>query len=240
MVIRRLLTSILARFPLRPAKKAECGSATFLASSEVLDLGTASDFAKSIKEHIPPYLTLEQKEALASALERVPEAKEYYLSGRYVNEMLQGDCWRNLKIFKFDTGDKRDVPGVILSNSCDISPDNKRAIGPNIVFSPVIKLSKYEQLLRNSGIDPVQIRAKVEAIKNQTVTTIFYLPDAIGGLADEYIVVLDDVHTMPASALRIGTENTKGFTLSNLGFYMFIFKLSINFCRLRENVVRAA
>ena len=84
-----------------------------------------------------------------------------------------------------------------------------------------------------------RIEAKLKAIKNQAVTTIFYLPDAVGGLGDEYIVILDNVHTMPATALKIGTGNTKGFTLNNLGFYMFIFKLSINFCRLRENIVRA-
>jgi len=224
MTIRGLLASILGRFSFGSATKAQRGNSA-AATSEV---GTTSDLTDAIKEHIPPYLTLEQQQ------------EEYYLSGLYANEMLQGDCWRNLKIFKFDTGEKKDVPGIILSNSCNISPDNKREIGPNVVFSPVIKLSKYVQLLEKSGMSAARIKSKIEAIKNQAVTTIFYLPDAVGGLGDEYIVILDNVHTMPAAAIKVGTENIKGFTLNNLGFYMFIFKLSINFCRLRENVVRAA
>ncbi len=203
-------------------------------------MATTNAFADSIKEHIPPYLTLEQKQALASAFHRFPDAKEYYLSGLYPDEMLQGDCWTNLKIFNFDTGAKKPVPGIILSNSCDISPDNKREIRPNVVFSPIIRLSKYTQLLEKCDLDAAQIKTKIEAIKKQAVTTIFYLPDAVGGLGDEYIVILDDVHTMPAAYLKIGSENTKNFTLSDLGFYMFIFKLSIHFCRLRENVIRAA
>ncbi len=230
MTIRGLLASILGRFSFRSATKADHGNAA----------AATSDLTDAIKEHIPPYLTLEQKQALTSAFERYPDAKEYYLSGLYTHELLQGDCWLNLQIFKFETGEKKKVPGIILSNSCDISPENKREIGPNVVFSPVIKLSKYVQLLKQYGVNEVRIEAKLKAIKNQGVTTIFYLPNAVGGLGDEYIVILDNVHTMPAAALKIGTENTKGFTLNNLGFYMFIFKLSINFCRLRENVVRAA
>ena len=200
---------------------------------------TTSDLTDAIKEHIPPYLTLGQKQALVSAFERFPNAKEYYLTGQFANEMLQGDCWTNLPLFKFETGEKKRVRGIILSNTCDIAPDNKREIGPNVVFSPILKLSKYADLLKESGVDAGRINAKIEAIKNQAVTTIFYLPDAVGGLGDEYIVILDNVHTMPAAAIEIGGENSKGFTLNDLGFYLFIFKLSIHFCRLRENIVRA-
>lgn len=198
----------------------------------------ANEFTDAIQEHIPPYLTLEQKEALASALSRFPNEKEYYLSGVYSDEMLQGDCWTNLQIFKFDTGDRKKVEGIILSNSCDISPENGREIPLNIVFSPVIKLTKYAALLEKSGVDPAKAKAKIDAIKKQAVTTIFYLPDAVGGLGDDYIALLDNLHTMPSGALKTAADNKKRFTLNTLGFYLFIFKLSINFCRLRENVAR--
>lgn len=239
MTIRGIVASIFARLSLRSADKPENGNADTPASG-VSTLAATSEFTDAIQEHIPPYLTLEQKGALASALSRFPNEKEYYLSGLYADEMLQGDCWTNLQIFRFDTGDKKKVPGIILSNSCDISPENRREIPPNVVFSPVIKLSKYATLLAHSGVEPAKVKAKIEAIKKQAVTTIFYLPDALGGLGDEYIAILDNVHTMPSAAIKVSEENKKGFTLNTLGFYMFIFKLSINFCRLRENVVRAA
>jgi hypothetical protein len=239
MTIRGIVASILSRLSLRPANNPEGRSADTPANGDLI-LAATGDLTGAIQEHIPPYLTLEQKEALASALSRFPNEKEYYLSGLYVDEMLQGDGWTNLQIFRFETGDRKKVTGIILSNSCDISPENKREIPPSVVFSPVIKLSKYTSLLENSGLEPAKIKAKIEAIKKQAVTTIFYLPDAVGGLGDEYIAILDNVHTIPSSAIKIGWENKKGFTLNTLGFYMFIFKLSINFCRLREDVVRAA
>lgn len=239
MTIRGILASILARLSLRPANKPENENEGTPASG-LLTLTTTTDLTDSLQEHIPPYLTLEQKTALTSAISRFPNEKEYYLPGLYADELLQGDCWMNLQIFRFETGEKKKVPGIILSNSCDISSENRRELPTSVVFSPVIKLSKYTSLLENSGLEPSKVRAKIEAIKKQAVTTIFYLPDAIGGLGDEYIAILDNVHTIPSSAIKIGEENKKGFTLNTIGFYLFIFKLSIHFCRLRENVVRAA
>ena len=73
------------------------------------------------------------------------------------------------------------------------------------------------------------------------MTTIFYLPsDAEAGLQDDHIVLLDNVHSMPSGVFQATPAKRKAFTLSNLGFYIFIFKLSIHFCRLRENVIRAS
>jgi hypothetical protein len=238
-MIKGIVACILARVSSQSANKPDYGNSD-TAASGILTLAATNELTNAIQEHIPPYLTLEQKGALASALSRFPNEKEYYLSDLYNGEMLQGDCWTNLQVFQFDTGDKKKVPGIILSNSCDISPENRREMPPNVVFSPVIKLSKYATLLENSGVEPAKVRAKIEAIRKQAVTTIFYLPDAVGGLGDEYIAILDNVHTIPSAAIKISEDNKKGFTLNTLGFYMFIFKLSINFCRLRENVARAA
>jgi hypothetical protein len=90
------------------------------------------------------------------------------------------------------------------------------------------------------GVPSDKIKSKIDAIKRQEVTTIFYLPSAAGSLNDDHIVLLDDVHTMPSTAFPNETAKVKSFTLSNIGFYLLIFKLSIHFCRLRENVVRAS
>ncbi len=108
----------------------------------------------------------------------------------------------------------------------------------NIVFAPVTKLASYITLLERAGLDKEKIKNKVDAIKGQSVTTIFYLPDAIGGLGGDHIVILDDVHSMPSSVFQADTMKRKLCTLNTLGFYLFIFKLSIHFCRLRENVAR--
>jgi len=196
--------------------------------------------SESIQEHIHPYLTLEQKEALAQALSRFPTDKEYYLIGKYRDELLQGDCWTKLQLRRFDTGERKGVSGIILSNTCDVSPENKREIPPNIVFAPIMKLSSYTALLEKAGLEGNTIKNKIDTIKAQAVTTIFYLPDAIGGFGEDHIIILDDVHTMPSSAFQSDSTKRKAFTLNTFGFYLFIFKLSVHFCRLRENVERTA
>ncbi len=193
----------------------------------------------AVEQHIPTYLTAEQKQALASALSRLPDEKEYFAPGKYQGEMLQGDCWDGLDVVDVVNGQKKSVKALILSNSCDIAPDNRRDLPAKVVFAPIVKLSSYRRLLGMAKIPPNKIHAKVESIKNQLVTTLFYIPDALGGLGEEYIAILDDIHSIPSSMLDLRGRNRKLFTLNTLGFYLFIFKISVHFCRLREDVDRS-
>ena len=73
-------------------------------------------------------------------------------------------------------------------------------------------------------------------IRAQGVTSIFYLP-ADDLLEEEHVALLDDLHSMPLEAHGQAAE--KLFTLSMAGFYLFVFKLSVHFCRLHENVDRS-
>ena len=62
------------------------------------------------------------------------------------------------------------------------------------------------------------------------------LEQAQGGhLEEDYVVLLDDLHSIP---LASHPGDQKLFTLSMAGFYLFIFKLSVHFCRLHEHVDR--
>jgi hypothetical protein len=151
--------------------------------------------------------------------------------------MLQGDAWRQLHLRNFETGEKALVNGVVLSNTCDVAPDNKRDLPSNIVFAPLVALSAYERLLDNAGVSKQSISDKMNAIRRQRVTNLFYVP-AGGALEAEHIVLLDDIHTMPAKAFEVHSS-TKIFTLSQAGFYLFILKLSIHFCRFHENLARS-
>ena len=94
-------------------------------------------------------------------------------------------------------------------------------------------------LLVQSGQKSEQIDAKIAAIKEQKVHNIFYLPSG-AGIQKDQIALLDDVHSFPLNALNPsqGSANRKLATLSMVGFYLFVLKLSIHFCRLHENVER--
>lgn len=193
--------------------------------------------AETIRDQIPYYLTQEQKKGLLKALREFPRGTQYYLTGMY-KDVLQGDGWTKLQVFDFQTGEKALITGIILSNTCDVAPENKRDLPVNIVFAPIIPLSAYSERLVEKKVKADSIETKIAAIKKQEVTTLFYLP-AGSNLDTDHIALLDDIHTMPAKAFEREAEKGKLFTLSQIGFYLFIFKLSVHFCRIHENVNRA-
>jgi hypothetical protein len=192
--------------------------------------------AETIQAQIPYYLTQEQKDGLVKALAEFPNPIQYYIA-LYPNELLQGDGWEKLEIVRFENGTRDKIKGVLLSNSCDISADNKREIPPKITFAPIIKLSNYSELLLKSGLTPQQINDRFQKIREQRITTMFYLPKG-GSLEEEHVALLDDLHTVPARAFEKVAERKKLFTLSQVGFYLFLLKLSVHFCRFHEEVTR--
>ena len=191
---------------------------------------------EDIKEHIPYYLTQEAKEGLVKALKDFPEKMNYYTT-KHPDELLQGDGWNSLDIINIETAERKSIKGIILSNSCDISPENTRDLPARIVFAPIFPLSLYEGLLAQSGIDLNKVSSKISSIKLQKVTSLFYLPKG-GCLESDYIAVLDDLHTLPVQLFCKKHDRERQFTLSQAGFYLFLFKLSIHFCRFHENVFR--
>lgn len=197
---------------------------------------------ESLKQQIPYYLTAEDRQVLVNELKAISQGgtANYFLTPHndaFRTDMLQGDGWRAFQLFKFDTGERRWVQGIVLSNSCDVEPGNARDVPARVIFAPLVRLADYENLLRSSKIDPQKVDQKLTEIRLQKTTNMFFLP-AGGPLAEDHVVRLDDAHSMPVAA-HLGTkEREKLFTLSNTGFYMLVFKLSVHFCRLHEKVNR--
>jgi hypothetical protein len=151
---------------------------------------------------------------------------------------LQGDGWTKIEILDFATGARDKIKGVLLSNSCDINPNNPRDFPPRIVFAPLIPLQAYVDLLRSASVlKPEQIEAKLDSIRKQRVTSLFYLPEG-GGLDADHIAILDDLHNVPLKMFLKEVDRVKLFTLGQMGFYLFLLKLSIHFCRFQEGVAR--
>ncbi|MDP6718875.1 MAG: hypothetical protein QGF59_09515 [Pirellulaceae bacterium] len=197
---------------------------------------------ESLRQQIPYYLTAEDQSALVEELKAIASGgtANYLLSAyddSFLDVMLQGDGWRGFQLFLFDTGERRSVRGLVLSNSCDVDPDNPREVPARVVFAPLVKLATYKALLDASGISADRVVAKIEFIKAQMTTNIFYLP-AGGPLKEDYVVRFDEAQSMPVAAHRLSPDRQKLFTLSSTGFYMLVLKLSVHFCRLQENVIR--
>lgn len=194
------------------------------------------DFSlESIEKHIPYYLAGKAKVALEEAFKSFPENIKYYSTTS--EDLLQGDGCSSFQIVDIETFDRRRIKGIILSNSCDIAPNNQRDFSPKICFAPIIRLSRYIKLLKQNGIDNEKAQSKIDAIKSQKITTMFFLP-AEDTLEEDYIAILDDVHNVPSNIFFEAPDRQRLFSLSQVGFYLFIFKLSIHFCRLHEEVKR--
>ncbi|MDY7073518.1 hypothetical protein PshuTeo2_36500 [Pseudomonas hunanensis] len=193
---------------------------------------------QTIKDQIPYYLTKPAAEGLLRELENYNAKTDFYTS-RHPDEFLQGDGWRGFEIYDFTSKQGRTVRGIVLSNSCDISPENKRDIPAKVSFVPIIKLDKIKKLFEQAGLEQKSIDSKVQAIREQKNTSFFFLP-AQGTVSDEYVAWLSDVHSMPTSVFLEGQERSKLFTLNLTGFYLFLLKLSIHFCRFHEEVDRSA
>ncbi len=200
--------------------------------------------AEELKGQIPYYLTAEDQRVLVAELKAIATGEQPdYVLGAYNDAfqgtMLQGDGWRGFQLFLFETGERRTVRGLVLSNSCDIDPENPRDTPARVLFAPLVKLSAYKALLDASDIGTERVNAKIEAIKAQKTTNILFLPSG-GSLPEDYVVRFDETHSMPLNAHVQSPEKAKLFTLNNTGFYMLVLKLSVHFCRLQENVNRSS
>lgn len=197
---------------------------------------------ESLQRQIPYYLTSKDRQTLVSELKAISRGgtANYFLGqtrDAFKSDMLQGDGWRGFQLFMFDTSKRRSVRGLVISNSCDVDPNNRRDLPARVIFAPLVKLATYEALLEKCNIKQRKIDEKLAAIRAQKTNNLFFLPSG-GPLADDHIVRLDDAHSMPVAAHNAATDREKLFTLSNTGFYMLVLKLSIHFCRLQEKVNR--
>ena len=151
--------------------------------------------------------------------------------------MLQGDLWSKVEIVNYETGARKPVKAIVLSNSCDIDETNRRDLPPLVTVAPLIPLARYEALLTGMGVNPFRVASQLLNIRRNAVTDIFYLP--IGSaVKEEHIALLSDVCTVPISKFSAGSAAVKMTSLSLVGFYLFLFKLSVHFCRFHENVDR--
>ena len=194
-----------------------------------------------IKKYLPKYLSQKATEKLFQDLKDFPENIHKRLYGDVLeneSEVFQGDGIIDLPIVNLPDETIRNGKVMILSNTCDISLDNKRILFPRIVYCPILKLSRFIEMLRKRHIPDERITQLIDVIKKQEVSSIFYLPQG-NNLEEDYIAILENVNNCDVKVMQ-KEEITKRrlFSLSNYGFYLFLFKLSIHFTRIREDVER--
>lgn len=202
-----------------------------------------SQWFEDFKIYLPKYLSAEGQTKLFSELSQFPnniDGRLYTL--RLLDEIniFQGDGLASLWVADLPNERIEKTRVMVLSNTCDISPDNKRLLGPRILYCPIISFPKYESLVRTQANLPPNFNPSghCDAIRKQHNSSMFYLPknDKLG---EDAIAMLDRINNCDAQAVDFDELITKRlFTLSDYGFYLFLFKLSLHLTRIREGVSR--
>ena len=191
---------------------------------------------ESFQRQLPSFLSLAEKESIIEALKKFPEEFNPYTT-LHRNEILQGDAFPEMFFYSFEKGKVQNKFGMLISNTCDMSPENKRAVAFENVVAAMIKLDSYKKLLTDKIENPSRVESVINSIKAQHITNIFYLPKhPNSSLQEDYIVFFDKLSSIPSKYMKTAEE--KVFTLSQFGFYMLLFKLSVHFCRFHEGVSR--
>ncbi len=212
------------------------------------------DTLELIRTFLPKYLTPEQKDNLFNLVQNYfPFTNDPNIIYSFLQETdyyYQGDCVIDIPFAKFDNGkfEAAYLKGIIASNTCDISQENERIESANIQFSTVFTLSEYIEILKRKSIPQIKINTFLENLKCNRISNLFYLPEKIYNgekVLEESFARFDSNVTLPISIFNDTKYNKsyspngdRVFSFSNYGFYMFLIKLSVHYCRFREGVFR--
>lgn len=196
-----------------------------------------------IRIYLPKYLSSENYEQLISELRDFPTNidKRMFTSGLERDVIFQGDGLHDMpyvNIEDLSLGVKY-RPGMVISNTCDMDLANTRLFPTTIMYTPIIQLSKYTHVLEQYGASVDKIKNHIADVKAQKVSSMFYLPST--GEMEESIVFIDRIlHVSQKYVDRNTLDTRRMFSLSDYGFYLFVFKLSIHLSRIREGVNRGS
>lgn len=192
---------------------------------------------------LPKYLSEESTLSLFHELTQFPlniDARFYSNAYLYPNDILQGDGLNGMLLVNLPDTKIAEGKAIIISNSCDMDTANSGLFASSICYCPIFNLKKYEAMLKSKypDLSGTRIPQHIQEIRAQRVSQILFLPSA-GQLQNDSFVFFDKICNCDNLSIdRATLNNRKIFTLSNYGFYLFLFKLSIHFTRIRESIDR--
>jgi hypothetical protein len=206
-------------------------------------------------DSLPKYLTPELQDNLFKIVQQEfpfsSDQSKVYAELPDKSYLYQGDGLKDVPFSIFHNGAFNITysKGIIGSNTCDIDPENERLEQPHIQFFTIYALEEYLSLLKEKEISDFKIQSFLSNLKSNIISNLFYLPEK--RVEDEVIfeesfVRFDTSVTLPLSVFQgdiynidYSPEGDRLFSFSNYGFYLFLVKLSVHYCRFREGVFRS-
>lgn len=201
------------------------------------------NITEDISLYLPQYLSAEEKDSLKKELGNFTQngtQKSIYTSALSSAEyLLQGDGVSEIDYCNFPDTTIKKAPVLLLSNTCDMSLENRRMNPCRITFVPLLNLNKYKESLCER-FDQERIESHINDIKNQHITQILFLPQG-GKLEYDAIAFFDMSISLPLNETIVKDMcDKKLFTLSDFGFYLLLLKLSMHFTRIKEKISRTS
>lgn len=209
-----------------------------------------------IQTYLPKYLSPEGQENLFKNItENFPHSKNpdiLYLRHSNQDNYYQGDGLIDIP-FAYLNAEKKMFTthfykAVILSNSCDINQEHKGLDIPFILFAAIIPLNDYLAELKSRNIDKIRIDSFLDNLKDNKISNLFFLPELKFNnelILEESFIRFDYNVSLENNFILSDKYNKKYipdgdriFTFSDYGFYLFLFKISMHFTRIREGVFR--
>lgn len=192
--------------------------------------------------YLPQYLSSGDKDALRKELSAFPTdgTKDtiYTSALKDAAFLLQGDGVKGVPYINYPDTTVKPVSGILLSNTCDMSIENKRVNSCRVMFAPLLDYSLYSQKVYEC-FSRDTAESHLRDLRKQYITQAMFLPKG-GGLEKDSIVFFDRAISLPLSESLVKEFcQNKIFTLSNFGFYLFLLKISIHFTRIQEKINRA-
>lgn len=174
---------------------------------------------EDIELYLPKFLSADSKRTLFEGLRQFPDnINDRIYTDRLVDEpmLYQGDGIPGLPFVTMPEPDVRPVDAIVISNSCDINPENVRFFRSKVVYAPMLKLENYRNMLRSKGEPENDINAHIESLRKQEITQIFFLP-ARGRLQQDRFVLLDRLISCDNDFIdRNAVPDSRLFSLTDL------------------------
>ncbi len=103
-----------------------------------------------IRRYLPSYLSEDSTHSLFESLDQFPENIDgrLYADSHLEDDLIfQGDGLADLLVVNLPDANIRPTPCMVVSNTCDIDPDNRRNFPARVCYAPILNLEKYERLL---------------------------------------------------------------------------------------------
>ncbi len=191
------------------------------------------------KAFLPPALSQSDLKELYSHLRDLDKGIRYFSPHDFPFH-LQGDAFDGAPypVVTKENLSERFTRVMVLSNTCDIAPDNPRNAPANVTVAPISRVSAWRSGMSKHGMSEDAIENSLQAARSHRVSYLFYLP-AGRGLDEESLVLLDCIQSLPLSRFEAASP-VRLVTLSQPSFWLLLVKLSIHFCRQHEGVARQA